>query len=196
LDSDIVALPGRSLKSFLGLFAHLENLSKGQNLACHSVLKQLEPARAGASSAASWAEAALRERVNYRELGRQVIRAAQGQVRSLQQRLEEVKSLVLINDWAVAERLWSDMVPECKTPLFEMSLLEELWGVNPDQFQVGGWTLTRQWHEFVLLQAQFEILLGRRRSLVEFSDALERELGGWLSWFGDLLEKLDEASAT
>jgi hypothetical protein len=36
--------------------------------------------------------------------------------------------------------------------------------------------------------------LGRRRSLVELSDMLERDLGQWLGKFADLLEKLDEES--
>ncbi len=134
-------------------------------------------------------------KVSLRELGRQVIRAAQSQVCGLQARLQQVESLVLINDWAVAEQLWAELVPDCKTPLFELSFLEELWGISPDKLPVNGSSLTRQWQEFVLLQAEFELLLGRRRSLVELSDALERDLGRWLRRFLELLGKLDEASA-
>ena len=135
------------------------------------------------------------ERISFRELGRQVIRAAHCQVLALQERLESVQSLVLINDWAVAERLWAKLAPDCKTPLFEMGFIEELWGIRADQLQVGGWSLTRQWQQFVLIQAEVEVLLGRRRSLVELSDMLERDLGRWLTKFVDLLEKLDEESA-
>jgi len=178
----------------LGLFAHLENLSQRRELSLHSVLKQINAGRGRSIAKARPATDAGAERVSYRDVGRQIVRAARAQVRGLQDRLEKVQSLVLINDWRVAERLWSELVPECKTPLFEMSFLEELWGLNPDQFEAGGWSLTRQWHEFVLIQAEFEILLGRRRSLLDFSDALERDLGHWLARFADLLEKLDEAS--
>jgi len=194
LDSEISALPGRSWKSALGLFAHLENLCQRREPSLHSVLKQLSARRIRGAAKADCSGEIPPERVSYRDIGRQVVRAARAQVRSLQHRVEETQSLVLINNWSIADRLWSELVPECKTPLFLLSFLEELWGLNPDQFEAGGWSLTRQWHEFVLIQAEFEILLGRRRGLLEFSDALERDLGNWLARFAELLEKLDEAS--
>jgi hypothetical protein len=184
------------LKSVLGLFAHLENLARREEADAAPALKTVGP---GKTFPASWGDAPaggqIAERISFRELGRQVIRAAQCQVRALQERLEAVQSLVLINDWAVAERLWAKLAPDCKTPLFEMGFIEELWGINPDQLQVGGWSLTRQWQQFVLIQAEVEVLLGRRRSLVELSDMLERDLGRWLGKFVNLLEKLDEESA-
>ena len=190
LDAEVPALPGRSLKSVLEFFGHLENLAGS---------RERVSAAARKDSAASRPYGTITPnhfgKVSYRDLGMQVLRAAQGQVRSLQHRLNEVQSLVLINDWAVAERLWSGLLPDCKTPLFELSILEELWGISPDQLQVNGWTLTRQWHQFVLLQAEVEVLLGRRRSLVALSDTLERDLGLWLKRFADLLDKIEEMSA-
>jgi hypothetical protein len=196
LDSDIIALPGRGLKSVLGLFAHLENLARRTETVATPAFKGMGkgktlPVMLGDPPA----EGQMAERISFRELGRQVIRAAHCQVRALQERLEAVQSLVLINDWAVAERLWAKLAPDCKTPLFEMGFIEELWGISADQLQVGGWSLTRQWQQFVLIQAEVEVLLGRRRSLVELSDMLERDLGRWLGKFVDLLEKLDEESA-
>jgi hypothetical protein len=196
LDSEIVILPGRGLKSVLGLFAHLENLARRPEADPMPALKSfgagkwLPPTGGGQSG-----ENAAGERISFRALGRQVIRAAQSQVRALQERLEEVQSVVLINNWAVAERLWSQLAPECKTPLFEIGLVEELWGISADALRVEGWSLTQQWQQFVLIQAEVEVLLGRRRSLVELSDTLERDLGRWLRKFMDLLEKLDEESA-
>ncbi|HXD01240.1 MAG TPA: hypothetical protein VN048_18020 [Verrucomicrobiae bacterium] len=196
LDNEIIALPGRGLKSVLGLFAHLENLAKRTEADAAPALKGIGPAKAfPVVSVDPTAAAQMAERVSFRELGRQVVRAAHCQVRALQERLEAVQSLVLINDWAVAERLWAKLAPDCKTPLFEMGFIEELWGISADQLQVGGWSLTRQWQQFVLIQAEVEVLLGRRRSLVELSDMLERDLGRWLVKFVDLLEKLDEESA-
>jgi hypothetical protein len=190
LDEEVPALPGRSVKSVLELFGHLENLA---------VSRERPSAGSRKGSAASRPYGTITNnhfgKVSFRDLGLQVLRAAQGQVRLLQTRLNEVQSLVLINDWAVAERLWAGLLPECKTPLFELSILEELWGISPDQLQVNGWTLTRQWHQFVLLQAEVEVLLGRRRSLVALSDTLERDLGLWLKHFADLLEKIEETSA-
>ena len=195
LDAKVPALPGRSAKSVLGLFAHLEGLAR-RHEGFETILKKSGPGRARRAVVKNVsAEETLQAPISFRDLGRAVIRAAQSQLAGLQHRLCEVQSLVLINNWAVADRLWAGLLPDCKTPLYEIGFVEELWGLNPDELVSEGWSLTRQWHEFVLIQAEFEILLGRRRSLVEFSDALERDLGRWLSKFGEFLEILDEASA-
>jgi hypothetical protein len=45
-----------------------------------------------------------------------------------------------------------------------------------------------------LIQANVEFLLARRRSLLELSDTLERDLGQWLKRFGEIWDALDEAS--
>ena len=191
-----MTLPGRGLKSVMGLFAHLENLARRTEGETTPALKGIGAGKpAPTFSCDPSAAGQMGERISFRDLGRQVIRAAQSQVRALQERLDSVQSLMLINDWAVAERLWAKLAPDCKTPLFEMGFIEELWGISADQLQVNGWSLTRQWQQFVLIQAEVEVLLGRRRSLVELSDMLERDLGRWLARFVDLLEKLDEESA-
>lgn len=181
LDAEIVALPGRSLRSVVGLFAHMESLArekKGSGRSRKSRAADAEP-----------------ETVSFRELGRQVIGVARLEVEVLQARLHKLQSLVLINDWSVAERLWREFLPACKTPLFELNFLEELWGIELAPLSIELCPLTRFWHQFVLIQAEVEALIVRRRSLVELSDMLERELGSWLKRFADILERLDEASS-
>lgn len=196
LDSALTAMPERGWRAVLGLFAHLENLARRSEADATPALKAIGSGKP--FPVVPWAAGVGDvpvESISFRELGRQVVRTARSQVRALQERLEAMQSLVLINEWSVAERLWSSLAPDCKTPLFEMGLVEELWGIGPEQLSAGGMSLTRQWQQFVLIQAEVEVLLGRRRSLVELSDALERELGRWLRQFVDLLEKLDEESA-
>ncbi len=195
LEGEIITLPGRSLEAMLGMFAHLESLSLrrakssslfstgGDAARAQPVLPKRQPFEDGRM-----------ERISFRELGRQVIRAAQGQVQGLKLRTEEMQSLVLINNWPIAEQLWAELLPDCKTPLFELNFLEELWGICPDQFEAGGCSLIRHWQQFVLLQAEVEVLLARRQSLVRLSDTLEGHLGLWLKQFGEILEKLDEKS--
>src|ERR1700722_5450473 len=170
LDWEVLTLPGRSLESLVGMFAHLESLAarrtkgSGANISgsdaarSHPTLPKRQPFDDG-----------VRERTSFRDLGRQVIRAARSQVKSLQARTEEMQSLVLINQWATADRLWADLLPDCKTPLFELNLLEELWGIRSDQPEVGGWSLIRHWQQFVLIQAEVEVLLARRQNLLELS---------------------------
>ena len=194
LDAEITSLPHASVRSILAVFAHLENqarrelepdaaLAKPPVFAPHSVVINHQPFQEGAVQGPC-----------FRELGRQVIRTARCQVGVLLRQTQETQSLVLINNWAVAERLWSELVFKCKTPLFGLNFLEELWEISPSDLVVGGWSLTQHWHQFVLIQAEVEILLARRQSLVELSDILEAHLGHWLKRFDEILETLDEES--
>ncbi len=198
LDQDIVTLPGRSLESMLGMFAHLESIAirRANNMVLSRKTAFNSPKPSSALPKFQAFEEGAPERISFRELGRQVISAAQGQVKVLQARAQELHSLVLINNWQVAERLWADLLPDCKTPLFELNFLEELWGIKPDQLEVGGWTLVRHWQQFILIQAEVEVLLARRQSLMHLSDILEGHLGLWLKRFEDILNKLDEQSCS
>jgi hypothetical protein len=194
LDAEIVNLPGRSLEAMLGMFAHLESLAlrraKIPSLFTTGDSSTIHPAVPKRQSM----EEGKMERISFRELGRQVIRAAQGQVHGLEARGIEMQALVLINEWPVGEKLWAELVTDCKTPLFELNFLEELWGICPEQFEVTGGSLIRHWQQFVLLQAEVEVLLARRQSLLRLSDTLDGHLSPWLKQFSDILEKLDEKS--
>lgn len=196
LDGEIVTLPWRSVKSVLGFFEHLESMARCQEREFGAPPKKASPGRPRSKTSKTSAIAPQQaETTRFRELGRQVIRTAKCQVRVLQGRAQKAQSLVLINDWAIADRLWSELLMECKTPLFELNFLEELWGISPDRLDIAGWSLGRHWHQFVLIQAEVEIIMARRHNLVELSDTIERQLGNWLKRFGEILEKLDEESA-
>jgi hypothetical protein len=195
LDWEVVTLPGRSLESIVGMFAHLESLAvrRTKNSALHATGKDAGRIHPALPKRQPFDDG-IRERISYPDLGRQVIRAARAQIKSLQERTEEMQSLVLINQWTTADRLWAELLPDCKTPLFQLNFLEELWGIRPDQLEVGGWSLIRHWQQFVLIQAEVEVLLARRQNLVELSDALEGHLGLWLKRFDEILGILDEKS--
>ena len=190
LDDEVVTWPGRSLNSMLEIFSHLEHLASRRGRERRRPRNPAEAAEAASSPAGGMEESA----VSFRELGRQVIRSANAQVAALQTRAQEAQSLVLINNWVVAERLWQGLLAECKTPLLELNFLEELWGIRAGP-QAGGWLLAPHWHQFVLIQAEIEILLSRRENLAELSDAFGKHLGHWLQRFEGILERLDEESA-
>jgi len=230
LDSEIRTLSGRSLKSLLGLFAHLESLGMRQAKKQYAIAgksagfmsrplknSSMRRRRGDESQISLVSEGKVRdasprllhfrqaaksrlfksdrmEPTCFRKLGRQALCAAKSQVRVLRARAQEIQSLLLINDWPVAERLWPALLLDCKTPLFVLSFLEELWEIHPDRLEFDGRALARHWHQFILVQAEVEIHLSRRQSLVELSDALEAHLGPWLKQFGEILEKLDEES--
>jgi len=195
LDGEIVNLPGRSLEAMLGMFAHLESMAlrRAKSSSLFSTASDAAKTHPPMPKRQPFDDGRM-ERISFRELGRQVIRAAQGQVQGLQQRTDEMQALVLINNWPIAEKLWAELLADAKTPLFELNFLEELWGICPEQFEVGGGSLIRHWQQFVLLQAEVEVLLARRQSLLRLSDTLEGHLSPWLKQFREILEKLDEKS--
>lgn len=196
LNAEITSLPVRTLKSVADILIHLENQairkcrengpsSDNDNLAkVQEVLTASQPIEPGSFGG-----------YRYRELGRQALATAEAQISALQGRTCEVQALMLINGWRVAERLWLPLQADCKTPLFIVNFLEDLWGFDSGQLVVNGWTLARHRRQFVLIQADIGILLARQQSLMELSNTLERDLGCWLCQFAKILEKLDEDSA-
>jgi hypothetical protein len=190
LEREVAALPPRSLRSIMGIFAHLEGQAAGSDGRGEG--PEFKPVLPSHPAAALLSE--LPEQITFRNLGRQVLATARRQVAGLQGRLERMSSLVLINNWDIADKLWAGFLAACRLSLFELNFVEELWEVNADHLEIDGGSLTRHWHQFVLLQAEVELRLAQRRSLVELSDALDRDLAPWLVRFIEILEVLDEAA--
>jgi hypothetical protein len=181
LDAEAVTLPGKSLESMLALFAHCQN-------------RALEQAGPGKNATTKDITADTLQHLSFRSVGRHILSTAREQVELLQERTSEIQALVLINSWKVAERLWAELLLDCKTPLLELNFLQELWGVIPDRLDTGEWSLLRHRQQFVLIHAKVELLLSRQQSLLDLSDTLERHLGLWLKQFEKILDKLDEKS--
>ncbi len=195
LNAEITTLPIRTLKSVAEIFLHLENLAIRQSrdrgsLWGHEQLAKVQELL----SSNQPIEPGVFGGFRFRELGRQVLATARAQVSALQATTCETQALILINGWKVAERLWTGLQADCRTPLYEINFLEDLWGFDPAQLIVNGWSYTRHRRQFVLIQADIGILLARQQSLMELSNTLERDLGCWLAKFAKILDKLDEES--
>ena len=167
LNAEITSLPIRTLKSVGEIFLHLENqaIRQRQTAAPHwedeslakvqELLTSSQPIEPGPFGGYC-----------FRELGRQVLATARAQVSALQARTCEGQALILINGWKVAERIWAPLQAECKTPLYEINFLEDLWGFDPTNLVVNGWSLARHRRQFVLLiQGDIGILLGAATQL-------------------------------
>lgn len=196
LNAEITTLPIRTLKSVAEIFVHLENLAIRQSrergaLWDHEQLAKVQELL----SSNQPIEPGVFGGFRFRELGRQVLATARAQVSALQAATCETQALILINGWKVAERLWGGLQADCRTPLYEVNFLEDLWGFDPAQLIVNGWSYARHRRQFVLIQADIGILLARQQSLMELSNTLERDLGCWLAQFAKILDKLDEESA-
>src|SRR5581483_3052059 len=188
LDADVKALPGRGLRSLLELFAHLERSAALRERSSRGALENQTSPEPGSDKSPA-ALAGPSARIGLRQLGRGVLSTTRAQVRALLARTHQTQALIVINDWRTAGRLWSTLLNDCKLPIAEIDFLEQLWGLRPDRLEVNGWTLTRHRHHFVLIRAEIEIQLARRRSLLELSDAVERHLGDWLVRFGEIIDK-------
>jgi hypothetical protein len=194
LDSRITMLSDGSMKSVLGLLAHLETLA-GSGGKSPFILPEKEDLKRAFGLLAHSQLEPTQQGLSFRQLGRQIIRTARAHIRLLQTYTESMQLLVLINDWKTARRFWAELLPEFRTPLLELNFLEELWGIRPEQVEAEGVTLALHWQQFVLLQSEMEDLLKRRQSIVELSDFIEGPLGSWLVRFDGIMEKLDETSA-
>lgn len=193
LDSEITTWPGSSLQSLAAVFVHLEKLAVRQNQTAGSLWENENVAKLHELlSGRQLADASRNGGLSFRELGRQIIETAKAQVQVLQTRACEVQSLILINEWPVAKRLWNPLQSECRTPLYELNFIEDLWGFEQAQSMAN----SRHRRQFVLIQADVRMLLARQESLLELSNTLERDLGCWLTHFGKILERLDEESAS
>jgi hypothetical protein len=191
LDSPITTWPGSSLQSLSAIFVHLEKMAHRQNCEAASVWENENVAKLHEMlSGSHLMESGRRAGLRYRDLGRQIIETASAQVEVLQNRAHEVQSLLLINDWPVAKRLWPPLQAECRTPLYELNFLEDLWGFDPTQIAAN----SRHRRQFVLIQTDVRMLLARQESLLDLSNTLERDLGCWITHFGRILHKLDEES--
>jgi hypothetical protein len=191
LDSEITTWPGSSLQSLAAVFVHLEKLAIRQNRNAASLWENENVAKLHELlSGSRLPDAVGQPHLTFRDLGRQILETAKAQVQVLQGRAQEVQSLILINDWPVAKRLWPPLQSECRTPLYELNFLEDLWGFDSAQSTASA----RHRRQFVLIQADVRMLLARQESLLELSNALERDLGCWLAYFCKILDKLDEES--
>ena len=193
LDQEVTVLPARTLRAMAGLFQHLEALAKRQKKARFSLENQ-SPVESNPRAETGALKTDGSVPVRLRELGRQILSAAAAQVHLLQLRAQEAQSLTLINDWRTAERLWLSLEADCRTPLYELGLLENLWGFNPAHFRVDGSSIERHRQKFVLIQLYVKMLLNSRESLMELSNTLETDLGCWLAQFARILEKLEHES--
>jgi len=191
LDSPITTWPGGSLQSLSAIFIHLEKMALRQHREANSIWENENVVKLHELlSGNNLLEPGQFPGLSFRDLGRQIIETAEAQVEVLQNRAHEVQSLLLINDWPVAKRLWLPLQAECRTPLYELNFLEDLWGFDPPQMAAN----SRHRRQFVLIQADVRMLLTRQESLLDLSNTLERDLGCWLTHFGKILHKLDDES--
>lgn len=191
LDGSPVPLDDRRL-SLREVFQYLENLALRHERVLSTVLVdgvQMRPSEARLSEGNF--QSLKADSVTFDELGRQMVRAVRSRIAELRERVKGMQFLVLINNWDVAQWLWWELVPDFKTPMIELSFLQELWGTRLEQIRLHDQTLVQHWDRIGPIHAEIEMLLQRQESLTGLSDVMERKLEPWLQQLGDFLELLD-----
>lgn len=191
LDGRPVELESRR-QSLKDVFQYLESLALRHERVLSSVLVdgiQVAPSEARISNGSF--QSIRADSLTFDELGRQMVRAVRTRVNELRERVKGMQFLVLINNWDVAQWLWWELVPDFKTPMIELSFLQELWGTRLEQLKIQDRNVVQHWDMIGPIHAEIEMLLQRQESLVNLSDALERKLGPWLMQLGEYLERLD-----
>ncbi len=191
LDGNPVALndPRTSLRE---VFQYLESLALRHDRVLSSVLVDGVRMRPNEARLAPGGFHSLKaDSVTFDELGKQMVRAVRTRVRELQERVKGMQFLVLINNWDVAQWLWWELVPDFKTPMIELSFLQELWGSRLSELKLHHRTLVQHWDLIGSIHAEIEMVLQRQESLTILSDLLERKLGPWLQRLADYLDHLD-----
>ncbi len=193
LDGKRLTVPPQAASSFRELFSYLEQMAiQGQRVLSSVCVDGIEVRSPGLKAAWEPFQQVEANTISFQDLGHHVVSVAREQVGNLLSRVEAVHMVVLINDWPVAQRLWWELVPDFKTPMLELSFLQELWGDRLRDFRVGTQSLAEHWDQIGQIQAELELTLQRRNDLVEFSDLLERRLLPWLRDLHCALGKLNE----
>ena len=197
LDGQSIALPQECKRSLRDIFSYLEQLAVQQDRILASVSVDgttvAAPCLQSPSQTFQQIEA---NSISLNDLGSHVLLVARDQVQQLLSRVEAIQMLVLINDWPVAQQLWCDLVPDFKTPMLELSFLQELWGERLSATKIGDKSLAQHWDQIGRIQAEVELVLTRRQDILDFSDILEKRLLPWLKLLLSFLNQLQDSACS
>lgn len=187
LDGQPLALAGKQSRSLQAIRSHLERVALKRNRVLFSLTINGTPVGVGEPLVQfkSFHKVAART-ISFGQLGFQLVAVAADQVNALHERVERASLQVMINDWAKAEQLWWDLMPELKDPLLTLSFVPASVEALPHGEEIGAKALKRFTLDLVKILEEIEEIL-TRKELLEFSDALENRLLPWLRALGHCL---------
>jgi hypothetical protein len=187
LDGQPLALSGKQGRSLHAIRSHLERVALKRNRVLFSLTVNGTPVGVGESllQFKNFHKIAART-IGFNQLGFQLVAVAADQVNTLHERVERLALQVMINDWAKAEQLWWDLMPELKDPLLTLSFVPESVEALPHGEDISTKALKRFTLDLVKILEEIEEIL-TRKELLELSDALENQLLPWLRGLGHCL---------
>jgi hypothetical protein len=130
--------------------------------------------------------------ISMNEVGRHMIWLASDQMDKLRVRVENLSLLVMINDDAMAQRLWWELLPDLKAPLMTLNHLPQFLEKTPTA------EVMDSLHNFADKTQELRNLLVEidelcnQHDLFGFSEALEKRLARWLAEMAVHLGRLYE----
>jgi hypothetical protein len=187
LDGHPIALSIKQGRSLQAIRAHLETAALKRQRVLYSLTINGTPVGLAESLSPfkTFHKIAART-ISFNQLGFQLVAVAADQVNTLHERVERLALQVMINDWAKAEKLWWDLMPELKDPLLTLSFVPPSVEMLPHGDGINARALKRFTLDMVKILDEIEEIL-TRKELLELSDALENQLLPWLRGLGHCL---------
>lgn len=194
LDGEPVALSGETLESLAAVRAQLEMIALRQDRVLADLL--VDGIAVSLPHAATWSKSFHKVQANtitFSELGKHMAETAARQVMELQSRVEEMSTVVLINEWANVQLLMQEMEFELRTLLIVISFLHELCGTVLAGIQLDDQSLTDHLDKLGMIRSR---LLAAQQGRDEFalSNVLELRLAPWLYQLGRYLIHVNQSS--
>jgi hypothetical protein len=195
LDGQTVELPLRSRASLAAVRAQLELLALRRERVLYSLVVDGAPVNLAQPCAVRRGFRQVTAcSVSFEQRGLQILATATERLEHLCGRVEALALLVVINEPAVAQRLWWEMLPEIKEPLLLLSFLPELVGKFPAGTAILAPPLVGHVHRLGVILHELDLICARFDTL-ELSNALDHRLLPWLRQLTQSLKPLHEPAA-
>lgn len=187
LDGQAVELSPKQGRSLQAIRARLETIALKKHRVLFSLVVNGSPIPLGQSmSPFKTFHKVVARTISFSQMSFQLINVAAEQVNSLHERVERLALQVMINDWAKAEEMWWELMPELKDPLLTLNFVPQAIEMLPYGEEIGAKALKKFSDDLVRILEEIEQILARQE-LLELSNALENQLLPWLRGLGHCL---------
>jgi hypothetical protein len=187
LDGQPVELSAKQGRSLQAIRSHLEAAALKRHRVLFSLAVNGVPVSLGESmSPFKTFHKVVARTIGFGQLSFQLVEVAADQVNLLHDRVERLALQVMINEWAKAEEMWWDLLPDLKDPLMTLSFVPPGIEFLPNGDEISAKSIKRFTQDLVVIMEEIERILARQE-LIELSNALENQLMPWLRALGHCL---------
>lgn len=192
LDGRVVPVPGNILGSVSAVRDFLEVITLHQErLLTGFVVDGVDGRHPGDLKSTDGRFSLIRaESKSFFDLGKQMMSQVRHQVQALKKHVEGAMLQVVINEWAVVEKLWREWQPDLKSPKSVIGYLKKLCGARVEELMIAGRPLADHMGDFPQIWDELIAAISAEDP-IRFSDGLEHAYLPWLDRFIRYLELLE-----